>query len=91
MCEYMTNGDDLMNRISTEKPLLGKPLDDVLRWERPYSPAGCYCDIQSRNHKWGLVLEVIHFALVQKEKAGAEVLANQSGTNEGVRALASVV
>ena len=41
MCEYMTNGDgDLMNRISTEKPLLGKPLDDVLRWERVLQPVG---------------------------------------------------
>ena len=25
--------------------------------------AGCYCEPASRKHKWGLVLETIHFAL----------------------------
>ena len=49
---------------------MGRPLDEVLNWKRPYSPAACYCDGESRNHKWGLVLEVIHFALVQVEKKG---------------------
>jgi hypothetical protein len=29
--------------------------------------AGCYCEPNSRKHKWGLVLETIHYALVQKE------------------------
>jgi hypothetical protein len=29
----------------------------------PASPAGCYCDAASRQHKWGLVLETIHYAL----------------------------
>jgi hypothetical protein len=27
----------------------------------------CYCEPKSRQHKWGLVLETIHFALVQKQ------------------------
>jgi len=30
---------------------------------RPASPAGCYCEPASRQHKWGLVLETIHYAL----------------------------
>ena len=68
MCEYLQNPDGLAKAIRTEKPLLGKPLNDVLAWKRPYSPAACYCDSDSRNHKWGLVLEVIHYALVQHEK-----------------------
>ena len=29
--------------------------------------AGCYCESIDRLHKWGLVLETIHFALVQRE------------------------
>jgi hypothetical protein len=37
-------------------------------WKRQFSPAGCYCDSFSREHKWGLVLEVIHYALAQYEK-----------------------
>jgi len=35
----------------------------VIRWTRPSSPAGCYCEAESRQHKWGLVLETIHYAL----------------------------
>jgi hypothetical protein len=68
MCEYLANADRLADSMAREKPLLGKPLDEVLKWQRPYSPAGCYCDADSRNHKWGLVLEVIHYALVQHER-----------------------
>jgi len=61
-----------LSNIEREKPLLGKPLDEVLNWQRRYSPAGCYCDSDSRLHKWGLVLEVIHYALVQYEKQRRE-------------------
>jgi hypothetical protein len=66
MCRYKTEGDSLMAVVATERPLHGRPLDDVLRWARPASPAGCYCDIESRQHKWGLVLETIHYALAQE-------------------------
>src|SRR5262249_46630641 len=67
-CEYLNDPESLMNRIDHEKPLLGRPLNDVLNWERAYSPSGCYCDAEQRAHKWGLVLEVIHYALVRWEK-----------------------
>jgi hypothetical protein len=66
-CEYLKDADSLMCAIAAEKPLLGRPLNDVLAWERAYSPSGCYCDADRRLHKWGLVFEVIHFALVQRE------------------------
>ncbi len=66
-CEYLSNAESLMRSIAAEKPLLGRPLNDVLTWQRPYSPSGCYCDADRRAHKWGLVLEVIHYALVQRE------------------------
>jgi hypothetical protein len=67
-CSYIANAQALMSSIESEKPLLGRPLDDVLSWGRPASPAGCYCEATSRQHKWGLVLETIHFALVQQEQ-----------------------
>ena len=57
-----------MREITEERPLLGRPLNDVLRWQRSYDPSGCYCDGSRREHKWGLVLEVIHFALARREK-----------------------
>jgi hypothetical protein len=67
-CEYLADAAALMGNIANEKPLLGRPLNDVLYWERPATPSGCYCDTDRRLHKWGLVFEVLHYALVQREK-----------------------
>jgi hypothetical protein len=67
-CEYLKDAASLMRSIDSEKPLRGRPLNDVLAWQRPFSPSGCYCDADRRAHKWGLVFEVIHYALVQREK-----------------------
>jgi hypothetical protein len=68
-CEYLKDAASFMRAIADEKPLLGRPLNDVLAWQRAYSPSGCYCDADRRAHKWGLVFEVIHYALVEREKA----------------------
>jgi len=40
----------------------------VIAWSRPLNGAGCYCEPNSRKHKWGLVLETIHYALLQRGK-----------------------
>jgi len=66
-CEYLNSAEAFAMAIATEKPLLNKSLNQILAWPRSYSPAGCYCELSSRLHKWGLVYEVIHFALVQRE------------------------
>jgi hypothetical protein len=71
MCRYRTNAAHLMEAIAHEKPLLGRPLDEVLRWSRPRTSAGCYCEPDSREHKWGLVLETIHYALANERPAPA--------------------
>ncbi|HLJ46258.1 MAG TPA: hypothetical protein VKU01_09640 [Bryobacteraceae bacterium] len=63
MCQYLKDPVTLMAAIEREKPLLGQPLNDVLSWEHPDRSTGCYCDAASREHKWGLVLETIHYAL----------------------------
>jgi hypothetical protein len=65
MCRYISDRELLMASIATERPLHGRPLDDVVRWTRTASPAGCYCEAESRQHKWGLVLETIHYALAR--------------------------
>ncbi|MDQ3440723.1 MAG: hypothetical protein M3478_10285 [Planctomycetota bacterium] len=74
MCRYMNNAEHLMVAIEREKPLLGQKLNDVITWQRPLNGAGCYCEPNSRKHKWGLVLETIHFALVQRERASKPVV-----------------
>jgi hypothetical protein len=67
MCKYLDNPEDLMTAIDREKPLSGERLNAVLTWQRKPSAAGCYCEPSSRDHKWGLVLETIHYALAQLE------------------------
>lgn len=67
-CEYLNNATALMRSIASEKPLLGRPLNDILTWQRTANPAGCFCDLERRLHKWGIVYEVIHHALAQNEK-----------------------
>ena len=68
-CAYLQDADRLMQDIAAEKPLLGRPLDEVLAWSRPAAPAGCPCTADSRAHKWGLALEAIHYALAQTRAA----------------------
>ena len=66
-CEYLNNAEALMTSIANERPLIGRPLEDVLNWHRAANPAGCFCEKSARDHKWGLVYEVIHFALAHPE------------------------
>jgi hypothetical protein len=67
MCRYLDQRDRLMSAIAEEKPLAGRPLHEVLTWARPVCAAGCYCEADARQHKWGLVLETIQYALARRE------------------------
>jgi hypothetical protein len=68
MCKFTEDKVALMGAIDSEKPLAGLKLEAILTWRRMPSAAGCYCESTSRDHKWGLVFETIHYALVQKER-----------------------
>lgn len=72
MCQYIREPERLTASIETEKPLAGRPLSDVLAWRTPNGPAGCYCEPESRLHKWRLVFETIHYALTQMGRHGIE-------------------
>ena len=67
MCGYVADPEGMMATIESEKPLIGQRLNSILGWRREPNGAGCFCEAASRIHKWGLVLETIHYALVQKE------------------------
>jgi hypothetical protein len=69
MCQYVADPTGLMGAIDRETPLRGERLNAVLSWRREANGAGCFCEAASRNNKWGLVLETIHYALAQKEQA----------------------
>lgn len=68
MCQYIKDGKQLMATIENEKPLLGKPLNTILDWNYASSPAACYCAAASREHKWGIVFQTLHYAMVEFEK-----------------------
>jgi hypothetical protein len=68
MCNYQGMGTTLMDLVEADAPLAGQPLSAVIGWIRPTSVAGCYCDDASRVHKWGLVLETIHYALARAQE-----------------------
>jgi hypothetical protein len=70
MCRYIEDREQLLAAIDDEKPLLGRPLSAVLSWRRPVCAAGCYCEPAGRGHKWGLVLETIHYALAHRGVSG---------------------
>jgi hypothetical protein len=63
MCEYIKEGSGLIESVKRDTPLAGQPLDAVLSWRRPTAAPSCYCEPESRLHKWGLVLETLHYAL----------------------------
>lgn len=68
MCQYREDPHRLMQAIAADQPLHGQPLDAVLAWRREPSAAGCFCEAASRHHKWGLVLETIHYALAHNQR-----------------------
>ena len=75
MCQYIKDPTGLMDRIQTHQDFVGKSLNSIFDWEREYNPSACFCDKSSRDYKWGMVLEVIHYALAKK---GIDTLENES-------------
>ena len=67
MCAYISDAAALMDSIAAERPLVGRPLDDVLSWAPTLSSSGCYCEAGSRTHKWVLALEAIHYTLATSD------------------------
>jgi hypothetical protein len=63
MCRYQEQPVELMQAIAGEASFVGRPLHEAVAAPRPEVGAGCYCDEESRAHKWGLVFETIHYAL----------------------------
>ncbi len=72
MCAWKKDPAGLAAAIQQPPPLAGQPLAQALRWERVNNPAGCFCESSARDHKWGLVFEVIHFALHAEAPGGKD-------------------
>jgi hypothetical protein len=68
-CSYLADAEDHLHEIAMERPLVGRPLEEVFAWSRESASSGCHCAPASRAHKWGLALEAIHYALAQTRMA----------------------
>lgn len=75
MCAWLNDAAALRSALETEKPLLGRPLDAVLGWNRVLAPSGCLCNRDSRLHTWGLALEAVHFRLARMGPNGTDSVA----------------
>jgi hypothetical protein len=64
-CLYLSDPDALQAGMAAKPPLEGQLIDDALHWSPDVSPAGCLCLQSSRDHKWRIVLQTIHYALCQ--------------------------
>lgn len=62
-CSYLAEADEHLREIAGERPLVGRPLDEVFAWTRDPVSTGCHCSPAGRTHKWGLAYEAIHYAL----------------------------
>ncbi len=64
MCGYLAD-PDRMSGAFDEQPLLGCRLDDALGKLGEVSSSGCLCLEANRRHKWGIVLETLHYRLAE--------------------------
>ena len=62
MCRYISDREQLMASIAASGRCSASRSTTWCGGRGPPSPAGCYCEAESRQHKWGLVLETIHYA-----------------------------
>ena len=67
-CSAKSNKDRMERMVTQDRPLIGKRWDEILKWDPTTEPAGCLCTPASRNHKWKIVVQTMHSALLEREK-----------------------
>jgi hypothetical protein len=66
MCSYLADAEAILEKIGQPPALPGRSLEKVLKWTPPSSPAGCLCSQSSRDHKWRIVLQTLHYSLLKE-------------------------
>lgn len=62
-CLYLSNSTAFQTALNETPPLQGWSLDAALEWDSDSNPSGCVCTRGSREHKWRIVLQTLHYAL----------------------------
>jgi hypothetical protein len=68
MCGWQADAFGLGGAISSPPPFAGQLLEEALSWKPSTQPSGCLCSEASRNHKWRLVLQTLHYKLHERVK-----------------------
>lgn len=66
MCSYLADAEAIMEKIRQPPKLPVRSLEKILEWSPPASPAGCLCSESSRDHKWRIVLQTLHYSLLKE-------------------------
>ncbi len=66
MCSYLADAEGILEKTRQAPLLPGRSLGEVLEWTPPSSPAGCLCSQSSRDHKWRIVLQTLHYSLLKE-------------------------
>ncbi len=65
MCGYLTAPEEFMNAIQEAPVWTGRTLDELMAWAPETSLTGCLCTRASRDHKWRVFIQTLHYALGQ--------------------------
>ena len=68
MCSYLKDAEAILEKIRVPPALPDSSLGKVLEWSPPVSPAGCLCAQSSRDHKWRIVLQTLHYSLLKESR-----------------------
>ncbi len=65
MCGYLTAPEEFMSAIQEAPVWTGRTLDELMDWAPETSLTGCLCTRASRDHKWRVFIQTLHYALGQ--------------------------
>jgi hypothetical protein len=68
MCSYLQDAEAILEKIRVPPALHDSSLAKVLEWSPQASPAGCLCAQSSRDHKWRIVLQTLHYSLLNESR-----------------------
>ena len=67
MCSCLEDPDGFPQAMISAPGFTGQTLSQILEWNPLVEPAGCLCRQPSRDHKWKIALQTVHYKLYSDE------------------------
>ncbi len=67
MCSCLEDPEGFPGEMVSVPGFTGQPLGQALEWNPVVEPAGCLCRQPSRDHKWKIALQTVHYKLYSDE------------------------